>query len=234
MASITDHLDEFGFVISTEPDIASRGGNSAQHSAIYYIVNNLNFVGIWNALDIDREPRLYRDSRYWTSQRGHMSRDNLTCCVCALKLNKLYIDLGSLFWRIFKRVGFMWNRKNIGSDDVNTKYITILGRKFKFAHMDWCGFLMWFVATRFKYNPLNIVSDLYLFVAIYSQLEKTARDKDATDGHLNLIIIAETCSRISSNSFLNRFLSGTKILMSHNTRPRIILIESIVHHFILI
>lgn len=190
MADITDHIDEFGFIVSTEPDVESRGGNSAQHSSIYYIAENLNFVNQWAILDREGEPRLHWSG--WPSDRGHMSRDNLTCCVCALKLNKMYPELRSLFSRIFMRAGFMWNTKRIGDNHWNVP--------------DFCGPLMWLVAMRFKWSPLNIVSDLYLWASIYIQLTNTARDKTHTDGHLNLIIIGETCRRISDNFILNKIL----------------------------
>lgn len=194
MKNINDHIDEFGFIVSTEPDVASRGGNSAQHSSIYYISEGLSYHKIWYILDKDGEPRLHWSA--WPSDKGHMSRDNLTCCVCALKLNKMYPELRSLFIRIIMHAGFLWNTKKIGSNEKNFP--------------DFCGPLMFLVATRFKYNPLNILSDLYLWASIYIQLQNTARDKTHTDGHINLIVIAETCRRISDNLLLSQILKWYK------------------------
>lgn len=194
MADINDHIDEFGFIVSTEPDVESRGGNSAQHSAIYYIAENIPFAKIWKLLDFQKEPRLHWKG--WPRERGHMSRDNLTCCVCALKLQKMYPELRSLFWRIFMRAGFMWNNRTIGAKEKDKPWYTV----------DWCGPLIWFTALRFKWNPLNLIADQYLLASIQLQLYNTKKDLTHTDGHLNLIIIGETCRKVSGNFILNKIL----------------------------
>ena len=192
MNDINDHIDEFGFVVSTEPDVESRGGNSAQHSAIYYIAEGLNFDKQWDLLDREGEPRLHWTG--WPKERGHMSRDNLTCCVCALKLSTEYVELrlAKLMYQIFTRLGLLWNYKRIGDDHWNVP--------------DFCGPLMWMVALRFKWSPLNIISDLYLYLSIQIQLRNTRKNLTHTDGHLNLIIIGETCRRVSDNFILNKIL----------------------------
>jgi len=190
MNDINDHIDAYGFIVSTEPDIASRGGNSAQHTAIYAISEGREFDTQWAILDKEGEPRLHWTG--WPSDKGHMSRDNITCCVCALKLNKMYQELFSLMLRIFMRLGFMWNTRKIGSDKMNVP--------------DLCGPMIWLVATRFKWNPMNVLSDLYLGLSILIQLRNTRLDQTHTDGHLNLIIIGETCRRVSDNFILNKIL----------------------------
>lgn len=194
MKDISNHIDEYGFIVSTEPDIESRGGNSAQHSAIYYIAENKNFASQWSILDKECEPRLHWKG--WPSDRGHMSRDNLTCCVCKMKLDKMYPELRSLFYRIFMRAGFMWNTKRIGDNHWNVP--------------DFCGPLMVLIFLRFKYSPLNLLADAYLLIAAHIHAYNTRKTPSHSDGHLNIIILIETSRRISDNFILRKLRAWYK------------------------
>ncbi len=216
-------MDKAGFIISHEPEIASRGGNSLQHTSMFLIFcysmmqNMESFVqgskrafAMWKLATAYGEPRLHWDITYWPGETGHTSRDNLFSAICLLKMYNLKSELRAILFCIIMRIGFLWNYKNIGSAEVNTKYITIFGKRVKFAHRDWCGPLMWMIAFRFKWNPLNIISDLYLWAAIKVQLRNTKRDLTHTDGHLNLIVACETCRLVRSNLILNKILRWYK------------------------
>lgn len=198
-------MDKAGFIVSHEPDIASRGGNSLQHTSMflifcYSLMQNMDaFVqgskrafAMWKLATAYGAPRLHWDITYWPGTAGHMSRDNLFSAICLLKLYNLKTELRAILFCIIMRGGFLWNTRKIGSDEKNFP--------------DWCGPMMWMIAFRFKWNPLNIVSDLYLWLAIKIQIQHTKNDKNHTDGHLNLIVAGETCRLISSNWLLEKIL----------------------------
>lgn len=189
-----DYTDSQGFIVSTEPSIQSRGGNSAQHTAIYYIANELKYNLIWDKMNFD-QPLLHWNTVYWPGHRGHMSRDNLTCCVCALKLNKMRAELLLLMFKIFIRLGRMWNTRTIGATKNDKPWYEV----------DWCGPCMWFIAMRFKYSPLNWFADLYLCASTRVQVYNTRKNPSHSDGHHNAIILLETSRRISNNFILRKF-----------------------------
>lgn len=196
--TVQHFLDKNGFVISQEPDLASRGGNSAQHTMIFNITMGIlwNQIALhaidrilyaWGIIRLDGQPKLHWDARYWPGQPGHMSRDNLFCSVLALKLIGASKQLRILMFQITLRLGFMWNTKKIGSDEKNFP--------------DWCGLQMWFIALRFKWSPFNYLFDLYYMISVY-----IARRKDDSGNHLNLIMLGEVAKQIAPNPLLGWIL----------------------------
>ncbi len=219
---ITSHLDEFGFVISTEPSVESRGGNSAQHTAIYCIAENLQYKEIWALLDISGEPRLHWDLEFWPGHPGHMSRDNLTCCVCALKLNKMYPELRSLFMRIFMQAGFLWNNRTIGAKEKNKPWYTV----------DWCGFAMWGIFLYFKWSPLNYAFSAYLCTAARIQIYNTRKNPSHSDGHHNIIILLETSREYQTTLYLQNSVTIIARQVFRRQRLEIVLKTSTVRRYI--
>lgn len=211
MASLIHHLDKKQFIISTEPDLNSRAGNSAQHTMMFnmlgFFLNKSDEVYLQGAkrtlqtwllmIARDGEPRLYWDDRYWPGQKGHMSRDNLFCSILALKLYKLRSSLFSLMLLIFLRLGRLWNNTTIGATKPDKPWYAV----------DWCGPLMWFIVFRSKWNPLNYLSDIYFIVCIYFA------DKSKDSGnHLNLIMYAQVADFIAPNFILDHILNNYKEL----------------------
>lgn len=201
--TIVHYLDQQQFIVSIETDPRSRGGNSLQHSMMFnmlgYLITNSNDAYVqgakrtmqtWKIASRFGEPRLHWDNKTWPGQSGHMSRDNLFCAILALRLFNLKSSLTGILLAILFRAGFMWNTKKIGSDEKNFP--------------DWCGPMMWFIALRCKWNPLNIVADVYLFFAILIQVHTTNNWPTRTDGHINLIFACEVSRQISDNFILNK------------------------------
>ncbi|RTL05222.1 hypothetical protein EKK58_08725 [Candidatus Dependentiae bacterium] len=204
-------VDKKEFIVTQEHDFSSRGGNSAQHTAMWIIgMYSLSRDAItsfiqakkkiflyWILLNKQPEPTLHWDAQHWPGQVGHMSRDNLVAFVCALKLFDLKKTLWLLLLRIALRGGFLWNYKRIGQTEGPHKI------------PDWCGPLIWFTALRFKWNPLNLIADLYLGIAIVIACLRSSNPKHM-DQHLNLIVIGETCAKISHNIILDCVLAFYK------------------------
>lgn len=213
MKQISDFIDPAGFVVTREADVSSRAGNSAQHTAMFHLFTislysqqiyvNLSslyiILGQWKKLIAQGEFRLHWNIHYWPGMSGHGSRDNLLAWVCLLRVTKQYKELFVLMLKIVLRGGFLWNTKNIGSDDVNKKYLKIGGIKIPAPIPDWCGITMWFLVFRFKWNPFNLIGDLYLWLCMWIQVRRTRKDMDDTGDHLNIINPAEACRLISTN-----------------------------------
>lgn len=206
-------IDKNNFVITQEQDISSRAGNSAQHTMMWiigmyslsqnkveaFIQAKKRVFMCWLLVNKQLEPTLHWDNRYWPGQIGHMSRDNLQGFICAMKLFDLKKGLRLLMLRILLRFGFLWNTKHIGQTEDKKKI------------PDFCGPLMWLLYTRFKFNPLNLVSDIYLALAIKIASYRVSLSDKHCGEHLNLIMIAETCRLISSNFILSRVLKNYKL-----------------------
>lgn len=203
------YLDRYGYVISQEPDLNSRGGNSIQHTSMFilfcysldqgatqFINARSKILAMWRLATVYGEPRLHWNNNYWPGQPGHFSRDNGFSPILSLKVFKLYPDLWAISLALICRLGFFWNTKTIGSDENK-----------KPAIGDFSGPLLWMIILRFKFNPLNIISDIYLFLAIEWACFKTSRNVEDTDGHLNLVYACEACRLISSNWLLKSIIT---------------------------
>lgn len=215
MKKMMDYVDTQGFVVTKEHDESSRGGNSAQHTALFQILSyqlepkqilvckeEIRYT--WSKIN-KSEPRLHWNEKHWPGQDGHMSRDNILAFICAFKIFGLKKELWSLLFKILKRAGFMWNIKHIGSDKRKSIPVT-----------DFCGFSMWLIAFRFKYNPLNVCLDLTLWGQMRFQTWRTKHKGQDTNGewesgdHLNLFVLAESARLIHASYILRQAMRWYK------------------------
>lgn len=209
MKDIQQYLDQNGFVITKEQN-DSRAGNSAQHTAMFILLRfSLGIIDFEKAKDetivmfhmiMKDEPRLYWLEYIWPGQKGHMSRDNLVAFVCILKIFKCDDELKELMQKVFKRFGFLWNTRTIGSEGEN---------KHKLVP-DWCGPMILFVYFLGRWKWLDSKAEKYLLLTGVIQTANTKRDKTETDGHLNIFNLMETFRIIRNSEFVNGILMWYK------------------------
>lgn len=216
MKDLKDYLDEKGFIVHNEPDMASGRGDSSQRMGMFYLFTHYTkeeivyirarLRHVWFLLNkYYNEPVRHWNPYIWPGQKGIMSRDNLIPLICCFAVFGLYKELFTLLFRILTRGGFLWNTKKIGQQNDAWKV------------PDWCGPSMWLLAFRslpivgWIFSP---IADGYFYLQLKNRFNHAMKNGDDVGDDLNLVCLLESYRRLRPTKLTTKLL-----LMYRYERP---------------